>query len=71
MSDAPPKVPEAEADLSRAVVLLNRRTHSTLDRIERAEIKQLVGIYPTPAQATAWKQAFKRKIAHLVVQGLS
>ena len=69
MSDVPPKVPESGIDLSRAVHLLSLRTHSTLDRTDRAEIKQLVGIYPTPAQATAWKQAFKRKIAHLVVQG--
>jgi hypothetical protein len=69
MSDVPPKVPESEADLNRAVHLLNLRMQSMLGKTERAEIKKLVGIYPTPAQATAWKQAFKRKIAHLVVLG--
>jgi len=69
MSDAPPKVPESGPDLNRAVHLFCLRMQSALEKKERAEIKQLVGIYPTPAQATAWKQAFKRKIAHLVVQG--
>lgn len=68
MSEVLPKVPESEADLNRAICLLQRRTQSPLSKSERNEIRQLVGIYPTPAQATAWKQAFKRKISHPVVR---
>lgn len=69
MSDVPPKVPESEAELSRAICLLQLRTKSQLSKDERVEIRRLVGIYPTPAQATAWKQAFKRKISHPGVGG--
>ncbi len=69
MSDIPPKIPESEAELNRAVHLLQLRTQSSLDKHDRAEIETLVGTYPTPAQATAWKQAFKRKITHRLVQG--
>jgi hypothetical protein len=69
MSHVPPKIPESEGDLNRVVQLLALRMQSTLDKNQRAEIKELVGSYPTPAQAVVWKQAIKRMIAHLVVLG--
>ncbi len=69
MANVTPNVPESASDLNRAVHLLNLRMQSILGKEEQAEIKDLVGLCPTPAQAIAWKQAFKRKIAHLVVQG--
>lgn len=69
MSDVPAKIPESEADLQRAVQLLNLRMKSNLSKGEQSEFKQLVGVFPTPAQAIAWKQAFKRQIAHRVMQG--
>ena len=69
MSHVPPRVPESEADLTRVVHLLGIRMQSPLDKDQRTEIRELVGSYPTPAQAVVWKQAIKRIIAHLVVLG--
>ena len=69
MPNIPPRVPETEADLNRAIQLLDLRTRATLDKGDSAEIKELIGIYPTPAQACAWKQAMKRKMLHFMVLG--
>jgi hypothetical protein len=69
MSGILPRIPKTGAELNRAVYLLNCCLESMLGREERAEIKELVGIYPTPAQAIAWKQAFKRVIARRIMLG--
>jgi hypothetical protein len=69
MSHIPPKVPESEADLNRVVQLLGLRMQSCLNKDQRTEIKELVGSYPTPAQAVVWKQAIKRQMSHMVVVG--
>jgi len=61
MSYLPPIVPESEVAVDRIFDLLKLRVQSDLDKNERAEIKQLIGIYPTPAQAVVWRQLIKRK----------
>lgn len=60
MSDLPPKMPEGE-ELVRAIELLNSRIEGDLEKESRDELKALIGIYPSQAQAMAWKQALKRK----------
>jgi len=60
MSNMPPKLPSAEPDLLRAMELLGLRGQSDLEKVERAELKNLVGVYPTPSQAVVWRQAIKR-----------
>ncbi len=61
MSYLPPFIPESEAEVDRIYELLKQRVQTDLDKGERAEIKQLIGIYPTPAQAVVWRQLIKRK----------
>ena len=59
MSNLPPKIPEGE-EVVRALELLDRRTEGELEKETREELKDLIGIYPSEAQAMAWKQALKR-----------
>ena len=59
MSNLPPKIPEGE-EVVRALELLDRRTEGELEKETREELKALIGIYPSEAQAMAWKQALKR-----------
>ena len=61
MSYLPPIIPNSEAAVDRIFHLLKQRIVSDLDKNERAEIKQLIGTYPTPAQAVVWRQLIKRK----------
>jgi len=69
MSYLPPIVPESEVAVDRIFDLLKLRVQSDLDKNERAEIKQLIGIYPTPAQAVVWRQLIKRKRDEAVALG--
>jgi len=59
LSNLPPKIPEGE-EVVRALELLDRRTEGELEKETREELKALIGIYPSEAQAMAWKQALKR-----------
>ncbi len=59
MSNLPPKVPKGE-DLVRALELLDSRAERELEKDSREELKALIGIYPSHAQAMVWKQALKR-----------
>lgn len=55
----PPKTPENLADLERAIVLLGSRTKGPLTKQRRVELIDLVGAYPDPQAAAAWKVALK------------
>ncbi len=41
-------------------MLLGNRTKTPLRRKARDELKALIGAYPNPAQAAAWKQMLTR-----------
>jgi len=58
--DGPPFVPETLEGLERAIMLLGNRTKTALRRKAREQLKELVGAYPNPAQAAAWKQVLAR-----------
>ena len=58
--DIPPEVPTTQAELDQAIMLLGNLAQSgTLKPSLRTKLKQLVGVFPTQAQAAAWKQALK------------
>lgn len=59
--DGPPFMPETLDDLERSIVLLGNRTKAALRRKARDQLKKLVGAYPNPAQAIAWKQMLTRR----------
>lgn len=58
--DGPPLVPNTAEGLERAIMLLGNRTQASLKRKLRDELEELVGAYPNPAQAAAWKQVLAR-----------
>lgn len=60
MSNLPPKVPNSAPEIARAIELLNLRIQADLERAERAELKELLGVYPSHAQAAVWRQGLKR-----------
>ena len=70
MTNLPPQILETEEVLRRAIGLLARRIDSSLTRVERAELKTLLGKYPTPAQANAWRQALRRKLEAPRISGI-
>lgn len=58
--DLPPVLPEQRDQLTRAVMLLGERAKGTeLRQKHREELTGLVGVYPEPAQAAAWKRALR------------
>ena len=60
MSNVPPKMPGSAPEIERVIELLNLRAQADLEKAERIELKELLGVYPTPAQAVAWKQSIRR-----------
>ncbi len=60
-NDTPPRTPETDEQLDRAIMLLGSRTKVEATTKVRAEIKALVGAYPTQAQAATWKSQLKAK----------
>jgi len=61
MSNVPPKMPGSAPEIERVIELLNLRAQADLEKTERIELKELLGVYPTPAQAMVWRQGIKRK----------
>ena len=55
----PPQIPEALAELERAIVLLGSRVSYELKNKSRRELELLIGRYPSPAEAAVWKSALK------------
>ena len=60
MSNVPPKMPGSAPEIERVIQLLNLRAQADLEKAEQIELKELLGVYPTPAQAVAWKQSIRR-----------
>ncbi|MEE8408652.1 MAG: hypothetical protein V3T05_03510 [Myxococcota bacterium] len=56
----PPLVPDTLEGIERGIMLLGNRTKTPLRRKARDELKALIGAYPNPAQAAAWKQMLTR-----------
>lgn len=59
LEEFPPRVPEALAELDRAIMLLGSRQTQDLRPKARTELELLVGAYPSTRQATAWKRLLK------------
>ncbi len=58
----PPRIPESKAELERLLCLLGNRTKASLNRKAQEELVALVGIYPSPKEASAWKQYLKAQM---------
>lgn len=56
----PPRVPEDNDDISRAICLLGNRIASDLKDKSKQELICLIGVYPSLEQATRWKQTLKK-----------
>lgn len=65
LNDFPPKVPSHSDDLNRAICLLGNRVMSDLKDKAKKELNLLIGVYPTPEQAIAWKQSLTRQFKAL------
>ncbi len=68
--DGPPLMPETLDGLERAIMLLGNRTKAALRRKARDQLTELVGAYPNPAQAGAWKQVLTRRRRDLAADSL-
>ncbi len=62
MSHLPPKMPSSRSGMERALQLLNLRVQGDLEKAEQAELKDLLGVYPSHAQAAVWRQGLKRAL---------
>ena len=56
----PPQIPQSEEKLERAICLLGSRTKVELSSKSALELVALVGRYPNPQEAAAWKQCLKQ-----------
>jgi len=59
VEELPPRIPEDLKDLERAVLLLGNRWRTDLNPKARRELEDLVGRYPSKAQAALWKSALR------------
>jgi hypothetical protein len=57
--DNPPRIPETNEELDRAIVLLGSRAKTETTTKVRNELEALVGTYPTQAEAAVWKSRLK------------
>ncbi len=56
----PPKVPGNKQDIERVVMLLGSRAKGMeLTPARRKELEELIGVYPGPKRAAAYKSALK------------
>ena len=52
----PPKIPQDNELLSRAITLLGNRTQAQLKPKPKLELEQLIGCYPDQQEASLWKK---------------
>ena len=55
-----PQIPQTEEKLERAICLLGSRIKVELSSKPQQELVALVGRYPNPQEAAAWKQCLKQ-----------
>ena len=58
----PPQIPKSKDKLERAICLLGSRVKAELTILPQQELIALVGRYPNPEEATAWKQCLKQML---------
>lgn len=56
----PPKIPGTTEQLLRVICLLGNRTKAELKKKAQLELIDLIGVYPSSTQATAWKQYLRQ-----------
>lgn len=56
----PPRLPQNEAELNRAIILLGNRKQVELNSDVRRQLESLVGVYPTIKEAALWKRVLRR-----------
>jgi hypothetical protein len=56
----PPRLPQNEQELNRAILLLGCRKQVELSAPTRMELARLIGVYPTVAEAMLWKRVLRR-----------
>jgi hypothetical protein len=56
----PPRLPQSEEDLKRAIILLGNRKQVELTTDARRQLESLIGVYPTIKEAALWKRVLRR-----------
>ena len=56
----PPQIPQSKDKIERAICLLGSRVKGELTSKPQQELSAVVGRYPNPLEATAWKQSLKQ-----------
>ena len=56
----PPRLPQNEEELKRAIILLGNRKQVELKTDARRQLESLIGVYPTIKEATLWKRVLRR-----------
>lgn len=56
----PPRLPQNEGELKRAIILLGNRKQVELKTDARRQLESLIGFYPTIKEAALWKRVLRR-----------
>ena len=56
----PPRLPQSEEELKRAIILLGNRKQVELKSEARRQLESLIGVYPTIKEAAVWKRVLRR-----------
>ena len=56
----PPRLPQNEAELKRAIILLGNRKQVELKTDARRQLENLIGVYPAIKEAALWKRVLRR-----------
>ncbi len=56
----PPRLPQNEEELKRAIILLGNRKQVELKSEARRQLESLIGIYPNVKEAALWKRVLRR-----------
>ena len=56
----PPRLPQNEEELKRAIILLGNRKQVELKIDARRQLESLIGVYPTIKQAALWMRVLRR-----------
>ena len=56
----PPRLPQNDEELKRAIILLGNRKQVELKTDARRQLESLIGVYPTIKEAALWKRVLRR-----------